>query len=159
MTLKYYKSTDKLVDLGIGCTDSETPVHIDFSQIFQLSLTTWRQFHQLSMSSFCALRSQKHEKTLMTWLSFWHIWDLHTQKLHVKHWWNWHQKSTSTFYACNFCTKFWCQKLQSWLLGLKFRHLNSWCSCSNDSDSFAFQIDIIRPFGTMHDSAFKRLLG
>jgi len=38
-----------------------------------------------------------------------------TKMLLVKCWSNWHLPAiSSTFYACVFCTKFWCQKLQSW---------------------------------------------
>ncbi len=60
-------------------------------------ITGWKSLlniHQVSISStfmcrFYTCRSQKRTKTLITWLSFLHIWDLRTKKLLVKCWWNW----------------------------------------------------------------------
>jgi hypothetical protein len=55
-----------------------------------IEFNTCSQFHQRSTYSFCALRSQKHKRTLMTKLYFLCFRDLQAQKLYVECWWNWH---------------------------------------------------------------------
>ena len=52
------------------------------------------RFHQHSMSSFYARRSQKRKKSCLTWLSFLHFWDLRPAFALVERWWNWPQEFT-----------------------------------------------------------------
>ncbi len=54
-------------------------------------------FTNIFTRTFGACRSQKHKK-LTTWLSFLRFWALRTQKLLVKHLWNWHLISVKCFH-------------------------------------------------------------
>ncbi len=51
------------------------------------------QFHQCSMYSFCARRSQKRKKYSQVISVFLRFWNLRAQKLLVECWWNWPQVS------------------------------------------------------------------
>ncbi len=59
---------------------------------------SWGKFHQCSTSSFYACRSQKRKKCIQVVSLFLRFWDLHTQKLLIKCWWNWLLGSISPTY-------------------------------------------------------------
>jgi hypothetical protein len=54
-------------------------------------LTPGLKFHQHSMYSFYAGRSQMRKKDCQVISVIWRFWDLRALKLHVERWWNWPQ--------------------------------------------------------------------